>query len=327
MSKFNNLTYLLIILLKINIFVIFIKIRFILISNIKKNKATKVCICTLGKEENRYIREFVIYYKNLGVDKIFLYDNNDKENEHFEEVIKDFIDNGFVEIFDWRGIEKPHLKVINDCYIKNNIYYDWLMFYDIDEYIHIPSNIKDFLNEKKFDKCKKIYLNWVFHTDNNLIYYDNRSLWERFPDIERDAIINKNYSQRVKSILRGNISDFKIANNSFGSHIITNSVNACDGYGNEINLTYQYYMENSDAKNYYIDHFFTKSLEEFVNKIKKGSAVNGKDSHFALFRLIRYFHINQFKDIKFYYLKKKFGINIVFNENNKVNKRKKRNKK
>ena len=134
-------------------------------------------------------------------------------------MIKDYIDNGFVEIFDWRGVEKPHLKAINDCYIRNNIYYDWLIFYDIDEYIHIPNNIKDFLNEKKFDNCKKIYLNWVFHTDNNLIYYDNRTLWERFPDIERDAIINKNYSQRVKSILRGNISNFKIANNSFGSHI------------------------------------------------------------------------------------------------------------
>ena len=98
------------------------------------------------------------------------------------------------------------------------------MFYDIDEYIHIPNNIKNFLNEKKFDNCQKIYLNWVFHTDNNLIYYDNRSLFERFPEIERDAIINKNYSQRVKSILRGNISNFIIANNSFTSHILKTTI-------------------------------------------------------------------------------------------------------
>ena len=33
---------------------------------------TKICICTLGKSENRYIREFALYYKGLGVDKIYL---------------------------------------------------------------------------------------------------------------------------------------------------------------------------------------------------------------------------------------------------------------
>ena len=30
----------------------------------------KICVCTLGKEENRYITEFVEYYKNYGIDKI-----------------------------------------------------------------------------------------------------------------------------------------------------------------------------------------------------------------------------------------------------------------
>ena len=37
----------------------------------------KACICTLGKKENRYIREYVSYYEKYGIDKIYLYDNND----------------------------------------------------------------------------------------------------------------------------------------------------------------------------------------------------------------------------------------------------------
>ena len=81
-------------------------------------------MCTIGKEENRYIMEFIIYYQKLGVDKIFLYDNNDKKSEHFEDVIKNYIDKGFVKIINWRGIERPHFKAINDCYlnlIKNMI--------------------------------------------------------------------------------------------------------------------------------------------------------------------------------------------------------------
>ena len=255
------------------------------------NKIISVCMCTLGKEENKYIREFVEYYEKIGVDKIFLYDNNEPEKEYFDFVINDYIDKGFVKVFNWRGIKKPHFKAINDCYQRYNTQFNWLIFYDIDEFIHLYNynNIKDFLNEKKFDNCQKIYLNWVFHTDNNKIYYENISLFKRFPEIERDAIINENFSQKVKSILRGNISNFLISNISHTSHIVTNSVKACNGFGKEIQLDEEYHLKPSDTKYYYIDHFYSKSLQEFIQKVKKGSAVKGNDKKFMLFRIFRYF--------------------------------------
>lgn len=62
--------------------------------------------------------------------------------------------------------------------------------------------VKDFLIEKKFNKCQSIYLNWIIHTDNNFIYYDNRTLYERFPEI----YINKNYCNG-KTIIKGNIEN------------------------------------------------------------------------------------------------------------------------
>lgn len=67
------------------------------------NKKIRVCLCTLGKQENRYIREFVEHYKNYGVDKIYLYDNNDINGEKFEEIINDYIQKGFVEVINFRG--------------------------------------------------------------------------------------------------------------------------------------------------------------------------------------------------------------------------------
>ena len=290
--------------------------------NLFQKKNIKVCICTIGKEENRYIREFVSYYKKIGVDKIFLYDNNDMDKEHFEEVINDYIIKGFVKIINWRGIEKPHFKAINDCYIKNYKEYDWFMFYDIDEFIHLFNykNIKEFLNQIKFNKCKKIYLNWVLHTDNDLIQYENLSLFQRFPELERDALIKDKFSQKVKSILRGNILNFLIANNSHTSHVITDSVKACNGFGKLVNLDNEFYLKNSDAKYYYIDHFYTKSLEEFVNKIKRGSAVNGKDEKFKLFRIIRYFNINKLRNNKYKYIIKNLGINFLINNKSFITK-------
>ena len=79
---------------------------------IKNNNNIKVCICTVGKKENRYIREFVEYYKKYGVDKIFLYDNNDENEERFEYVIKDYIENGLVKILNWRGKTRVQIKML-----------------------------------------------------------------------------------------------------------------------------------------------------------------------------------------------------------------------
>ena len=145
-------------------------------SFIKNNSSmnrTKVCICTLAKSENRYIREFIDHYKNYGVDKIYLYDNNDINGENFEEVINDYIINGFVEVINWRGKRQPTYPILNNCYKNNFENYDWLIFYDIDEFIHLSnySNVKDFLDEPKFKNCQLVHLNLLCHTDNNNIIY------------------------------------------------------------------------------------------------------------------------------------------------------------
>ena len=135
------------------LFIKFTKIHllpFNIIINIKNEKQIipniKVCVCTLAKLENRYIREFVQHYENYGVDKIFLYDNNDINGEKFEEVIDDYIKKGFVEILNWRGKYQAMKRIMNDCYNQNRNNYDWLIFYEIDEYIHLYNytNVKLF---------------------------------------------------------------------------------------------------------------------------------------------------------------------------------------
>ena len=61
----------------------------------KKNKNIKVAICTIGKKENLYVKEFINYYVKLGIDKIFIYDDNEPYTEKFSSEIepryKDFV--------------------------------------------------------------------------------------------------------------------------------------------------------------------------------------------------------------------------------------------
>jgi len=167
----------------------------------------RVCLCSPGKKENLYIKEFVEHYKSYKVDKIFLYDNNDIDGEHFEEVINDYVESGYVKIINFRGKKQALFEMMNDCYKTNYLKYDWLIFYEIDEYIFLKNykNIKKFLSEKKFNNCETIQLNWIMHTDNNNIYYENKPLKIRFSNSKTSFKI-----AGIKSILKGKIPNIII---------------------------------------------------------------------------------------------------------------------
>ena len=215
----------------------------------------KICICTIGKLENLYVREYVSHYKKIGIDKIFIYDNNDINDERFESVLNDYIEKGFVEINDFRGKKNSQLKAYQDCLNNNYENYNFLIFYDIDEFIYLKDykNIKNYLNQPKFSKCQTIQLNMFFHDDNNLLYYDNRSLFQRFPKKTKRKV------ETLKSILKGNN---KININCV--HNINNNLKSCNGFGqfNDKEKT-KMFTHTPDFQFYYIDHFCFKSTEEF----------------------------------------------------------------
>ena len=249
---------------------------------LKNDTNINVCLCTIGKKENKYVREYVEHYQRLGVDKIFIYDNNDIINgESFEKVLGDFIKSKYIELINYRGINKAQKLSMNDCYKKNYLKYNWLIFYDMDEFLYLKNytNIKNFLNENKFKKCQKIRLNMVYQTDNNLLFYENKTLSERFPNYNKNI---KTYI--VKSILRGNISGIKI----YQVHYLSKKIKGCNGFGYLVNITHSR-ADIIDLNYYYIKHYAFKSTEEFINKIKRGDAVRGLNKKNILHKIGIYF--------------------------------------
>jgi len=268
-------------------------------------ESLKVCICAIGKLENRYIREYAQHYKKYGVDKIFLYDNNDINGEKFEDVIDDYIKNGFIEVLNWRGKYQPQLKIYNDCYEKNNYNYDWLLLFDLDEFIHLYNytNIKLFLNQDKYNNCQEIFLNLVCHTDNNQLYYEDKPLYKRFP---KKVPKNKFEGQllSMKTMIRGHIRGVKILSMHIGDY----RLRTCNNSGKYEKLV-GHCTYNSEQKYYYIDHYCSKSTEEFIRKIKRGSVINNSRGH-LLERANRYFDMNEITKEKVELLEKAFGFKI-----------------
>ena len=72
---------------------IYIKSKFIKFKKIEKEIKYKYffCFTSMGKLENKYAKELIDYYKNLGVDKFYLADNNDRNSEKLSDLLKNYI--------------------------------------------------------------------------------------------------------------------------------------------------------------------------------------------------------------------------------------------
>ena len=263
--KYNKFTYFKILFF----FIIIIPFFYIII----KYKNIRVCLCVIGKKENLYIKEYVEHYKNLGYNHIFIYDNNNINEERFEDILSNYISKKYISIINYRGYrgrrDSPQSFAYYDCYGKNSKYYDWLSFFDIDEFLELkPSymKIKNFLNNKKFDKCQNIKINWLMYSDNELLFYENKPVKERFTS----PCFNDSANAVIKSTVRGNlkINYWKYMNNPHSSY---NNYISCDPSGKIINSKAFYNVPiNYDFA--ILRHYATKTIEEYCIKIKRGRA-------------------------------------------------------
>ena len=274
---------------------------------IQRRNNLKVCVCTLGKNENRYIREFVELYHNYSVDKIYLYDNNDIDGERFDDVIGEYINNGFVEIIDWRGVKgtSTYYGIMNSCYQTYHNNYDWQIFYELDEFLYLKDyqNIKSYLIQNKFNKCQSIQLNWVHMSDNNQIYYENKSLNERFPKPGKNVVKNKqNKICFIKTMIRGNLKNINITHN----HFLSKNLKACNGFGRKSRVKGFLSLE-PDYEYYYIKHYYSKTVQEFIEKIERGDLLRGNSNDIIEWAIEKFFYINNITETKIKYIQNKLG--------------------
>ena len=155
----------------------------------------KVALCGIAKWENLYIREWVEHYRSIGFDHIYLYDNNEVEGERFDEVIGDYIDDGFVTVIDYRGRKICQLAAYNECYTRFGHLYDWMAFFDIDEFLQLDAEfggkVKPFLAQKIFTPYIAVKVCWKCMTDSGLLSPNgNYSVWKFTEALDKDSWFN-----------------------------------------------------------------------------------------------------------------------------------------
>jgi hypothetical protein len=228
-------------------------------------------------KEEPYITEFVNYYIDQGIDKIYIIDDNSNRN-----IYNNIILNNKVEIiFDKNIINKNSVQILYNR-IRNN--YTWIIYVDVDEFITTKKNmsntIKDEL-ETTFKDVDCIKIPWVMMSCNSIknnpksLLEENIYRWNH--DLKHINTKTKEHKFRcryeqieVKCIFKpkyfDNISDHHPLNPN-NKHIkIVESIN-----GTNMHLSPFYpKLREKDINNGFLlcYHYRIISIENCINKIK-----------------------------------------------------------
>lgn len=218
-------------------------------------------ICLLAKNENDYINEWLEWHINkLKFDHIYIYDNESDIplEESIEDKYKDYITFTKWTKDDYKSVMQ------NDCYLhflnnygKENM---WTAFIDADEFIRLieDDDINSFLSN--YEDCNGIFVEWLMYNANGQYKKTDGLVRDRFTTYSE----YKHFRFNGKSIIKPDKFDMMFA------HYPVSNSNGCDiVYSNKKQIDKR--KNDAPLDKIVIDHYFTKSYEEWCEKIARGS--------------------------------------------------------
>lgn len=218
-----------------------------------------LAIVAIAKNEKPYIREWVCFYKQVGVSRIYLYDNGSEDG--MKEEILDFIQQGFV-VYTWFPGINCQMAAYNLTLYKYRNKTKFMAFIDIDEYLMpCACNERNLIDTLKgiikpdFGGC---IVNWRMYGSSGLERKPEGILLEKY--LYRAKDVGGKGNECVKSIVnprkvwRYEHPHFPIY--LYGYHAVNERGGIVDGP----------YNQTDELKFLRINHYFTKSKEEWIKR-------------------------------------------------------------
>lgn len=270
----------------------------------------RVVVCCLAKNEEQYINDFVKWYVGIGVDKIYIYDNNDKKKRNALERAIDIDYLPKCEIINVRG--KKGVCFQHDIYTEfYNTYkdtFDWCFFVDIDEYLTNVVNIKLLLSLPIYRKYNQIRVKWRLFGDDDLISRDmSLPLYKAFKkpvasSLSKTLDKKGNLERQGKCIVRGGLPSLTFTSVHYARYSGGRIVESCLPSGEPCYST-TVIKEKYNACSIFLNHYMTKTISEFIEQ-----KLNRNDAVFNTSIKLDYFwQINKKTEEKLRYIEHKLG--------------------
>lgn len=230
-------------------------------------KKYNVSICAIFKNEAPYLKEWIEFHHIVGIEHFYMYNNNSEDN--YLSVLKPFVESGLVTLIDWPYNQKQ-MECYHACIVEFTSETKWLGFIDIDEFI-VPKttdSIYEFLQpfERKAGAVK-IY--WkLFGTSGKrnrsltgLVSEDFTVCWKKHCDIGK-CFYNTAFDFNLNS------EKAKCLHHQFWANYNGKDIPPVNIF-NKISVGNWNIAKTTDFP-IQINHYFTKSYEEYIMKRAKG---------------------------------------------------------
>lgn len=262
---------------------------------------TKTALVCIAKGENRYIREWCEWHKNIGFDEIYIYDNN-LVGERIDEAVGDLpyvhINNRYRNALQ-RNVE-IQLKCYNEWYRAHRGDFTHFAFLDCDEFLNVSDDfngLKDYI-ARVVKNAEGTRLYWKCHSDSGNLRYEDKPVRERFPQV----VEPKDGRYFYKMLFSTGREDFKMINVHFSNHL----PNIIDCNGNRINYSQSTYARDGVVYDCaWVDHYITKSAEEYFRN-KRGKKDDARRLTVGFF-----FNFNEHTEEKDRYVAELVGIDVA----------------
>lgn len=240
-----------------------------LVSQKNKNFQYKMIVVSIMKNEAPYIKEWIKYYLSIGVEYFYIYNNNSSDST--EEILNSFSE---VTCINYLG-ELRQLDAYNDALNRFKNIAQYITVVDADEFIFCPNEFKFNLYQfvDKYLSHKEVAglgIHWLIFGSSHLM-------------TQPEGLVTENYVYRSKT----NFYKNKHVKTIINPRKILGYTNAhlpipLPGY-KIVNENYKIIdspaSDSVTVNKIRINHYFTKSKEEFMKKRNRGLADNiGKRS-------------------------------------------------
>lgn len=102
-------------------------------------KQHEVCVCTMVRNQARFLKEWIMYHSEIGVQRWYIYDNN--SDDGLDSVVESLYNSKYnVTRHAWPWVKTQEAGFAH-CALRARDTCEWVGFIDVDEFIHLPTGL------------------------------------------------------------------------------------------------------------------------------------------------------------------------------------------
>lgn len=234
-------------------------------------------IVCIAKNEGQYLKEWIEYHKLIGVERFYFYDNGSTDNT--KEILDPYIKDRAVvyKYIEGRGLQD---KVYADAAFRYSSQTKWLAVIDLDEFI-VPKeqdDLREFLGQ--YESYPGLSINWVCFDSSG---------HEKKPTAH-GGLVTANYTRVRKDYNHLMNREIKTIHDAASITLISHHFAFYTNFGLAVDENFKWvdwgpYSKEHTSSKIQVNHYMTKSREEFLSKVNRGRAFSYGKHDFSRYEI------------------------------------------